>query len=58
MKGDEWINNKAKTTPGKLGYGNTAFIGTMIAIFGSPILTLLISNWKPYSSDQWKKVNY
>ena len=43
---------------GKLGYGNTAFIGTMIAIFGSPILTLLISNWKPYSSDQWKKVNY
>ena len=28
---------------GKLGYSNTAFIGTLIAIFGSPILTLGIS---------------
>ena len=28
---------------GKLGYSDTAFIGTLIAIFGSPILTLGIS---------------
>jgi hypothetical protein len=28
---------------GKLGYTNTAFMGTLIAIFGSPILALVIS---------------
>ena len=31
---------------GKLGYTNTAFMGTLIAIFGSPILTLVLSNAK------------
>jgi Na+/proline symporter len=31
---------------GKLGYTDTAFTGTLIAIFGSPILTLAISNVK------------
>jgi Na+/proline symporter len=29
---------------GKLGYSDTAFTGTLIAIFGSPVLTLIISN--------------
>jgi hypothetical protein len=29
---------------GKLGYSDTAFQGTLVAIFGSPVLTLLISN--------------
>ena len=29
---------------GKLGYTDTAFIGTLIAIFGSPVLTLILSN--------------
>jgi hypothetical protein len=29
---------------GQLKYTDTAFLGTMIAIFGSPVLTLLISN--------------
>ena len=31
---------------GKLGYTDTAFMGTLIAIFGSPILTLVLSNAK------------
>ena len=30
---------------GKLGYTDTAFTGTLIAIFGSPVLTLLISKY-------------
>ena len=30
---------------GKLGYSDTAFTGTLIAIFGSPVLTLLISKY-------------
>ncbi len=30
---------------GKLGYTDTAFQGTLIAIFGSPILALLISQY-------------
>ena len=30
---------------GKLGYTDTAFMGTMIAIFGSPVLTLIISKF-------------
>tara|TARA_Y100000817_G_C16494660_1_gene383982 strand:- start:64 stop:582 length:519 start_codon:yes stop_codon:yes gene_type:complete len=29
---------------GKLGYTDTAFMGTLIAIFGSPVLTLILSN--------------
>jgi hypothetical protein len=28
---------------GKLGYSDTAFTGTLIAIFGSPVLTLVLS---------------
>ena len=30
---------------GKLGYSDTAFQGTLIAIFGSPVLSLLISRY-------------
>jgi hypothetical protein len=30
---------------GKLGYSDTAFMGTLIAIFGSPVLTLVISKY-------------
>jgi hypothetical protein len=30
---------------GRLGYTDTAFTGTLIAIFGSPVLTLLISQY-------------
>ena len=30
---------------GKLGYSDTAFMGTLIAIFGSPILTLVLSKY-------------
>lgn len=36
---------------GKLGYSDTAFTGTLIAVFGSPILALLISKYEETSNN-------
>lgn len=36
---------------GKLGYSDTAFTGTLIAVFGSPIIVLLISKYEETSNN-------
>lgn len=41
---------------GKLGYSDTAFTGTLVAVFGSPLLTLLISNYEAISDNRSARI--
>jgi len=41
---------------GKLGYSDTAFQGTLIAVFGSPLLTLVISYYENAYTDRSARI--